>query len=225
MRSGSTTCARILAVSYGAVYYWITHGRLPARQDRSGRWCVPWNQAIEADCRQRIARSGHLNPAGPGARTIPDAVQHGAITVQDAAMPARRPRLRRLLLDPHQTLAYPPHHHRPRRHPLERRHRSRLPQIGSPAPGHAPHKPKPSSQEGQYETTVATITDRVAQASLKLVLEPIFEADFLPCSYGFRPNRRAHDAVAEIHHFGTRGYRWVLDADVEALLDGSTASP
>ncbi|MEX5713998.1 group II intron reverse transcriptase/maturase, partial [Parafrankia sp. FMc6] len=43
---------------------------------------------------------------------------------------------------------------------------------------------------------IATVTDRVVQASLKLVLEPIFEADFLPCSYGFRPNRRAHDAVA-----------------------------
>ena len=47
---------------------------------------------------------------------------------------------------------------------------------------------------------IATITDRVVQASLKLVLEPIFEADFLPCSYGFRPNRRAHDAVAEVRY-------------------------
>lgn len=47
---------------------------------------------------------------------------------------------------------------------------------------------------------IATIRDRVVQASLKLVLEPIFEADFLPCSYGFRPNHRAHDAVAEVHH-------------------------
>jgi RNA-directed DNA polymerase len=45
---------------------------------------------------------------------------------------------------------------------------------------------------------IATITDRVVQASLKLVLEPIFEADFLPCSYGFRPKRRAHDAVVEV---------------------------
>ena len=45
---------------------------------------------------------------------------------------------------------------------------------------------------------IATVRDRVVQASLKLVLEPIFEADFLPCSYGFRPNRRAHDAVAEV---------------------------
>lgn len=42
---------------------------------------------------------------------------------------------------------------------------------------------------------IPTVTDRVVQASLKLVLEPIFEADFLPCSYGFRPKRRAHDAV------------------------------
>ncbi len=48
------------------------------------------------------------------------------------------------------------------------------------------------------------MTDRVVQASLKLVLEPIFEADFLPCSYGFRPNRRAHDAVAEIRYSGSR---------------------
>src|SRR2546430_7166702 len=45
----------------------------------------------------------------------------------------------------------------------------------------------------------ATITDRVVQASLKLVLEPIFEADFLPCSYGFRPMRRAHDAGTREH--------------------------
>ena len=39
---------------------------------------------------------------------------------------------------------------------------------------------------------------------LKAVLEPIFEADFLPCSYGFRPNRRTHDAIAEIHHLASR---------------------
>jgi Recombinase len=82
---GIKDMARILDVSYSAAYYWITHHRLPARQDRSGRWCVPWNQAIEADCRRRIARSGHLNPAGPGARPTPDAAGHGEITVQDAA--------------------------------------------------------------------------------------------------------------------------------------------
>ena len=57
------------------------------------------------------------------------------------------------------------------------------------------------------------------QAALKLVLEPIFEADFKPVSYGFRPRRRAWDAIAEIHHFGTKGYRWVLDADITACFD------
>jgi len=50
---------------------------------------------------------------------------------------------------------------------------------------------------------IPTVADRVVQAALKLVLEPIFEADFKPCSYGFRPMRRAQDAIAEIHYFGT----------------------
>ena len=66
---------------------------------------------------------------------------------------------------------------------------------------------------------IATITDRVVQASLKLVLEPIFEADFLPCSYGFRPNRRAHDAVAEVRHFTSRSYEWVVEGDIKACFD------
>jgi RNA-directed DNA polymerase len=66
---------------------------------------------------------------------------------------------------------------------------------------------------------IATIRDRVAQASLKLVLEPIFEADFIPCSYGFRPNRRAHDAVAEVHHFTSRSYEWVVEGDIKACFD------
>ena len=59
------------------------------------------------------------------------------------------------------------------------------------------------------------------QASLKLVLEPIFEADFKPCSYGFRPKRRAQDAIAEIHHLGSpnRNYEWVFEADITACFD------
>ena len=47
------------------------------------------------------------------------------------------------------------------------------------------------------------------------MLEPIFEADFKPCSYGFRPNRRAQDAIAEIHHLGTSGYHWVFESDIQ----------
>ena len=66
---------------------------------------------------------------------------------------------------------------------------------------------------------IATIRDRVAQASLKLVLEPILEADFLPCSYGFRPNRRAHDAVAEVHHFASRSYEWIVEGDIKSCFD------
>lgn len=66
---------------------------------------------------------------------------------------------------------------------------------------------------------IPTVADRVVQAALKLVLEPIFEQDFQPCSYGFRPNRRAHDALAEIHHFGSRKYQWVLEGDIEACFD------
>jgi len=79
--------------------------------------------------------------------------------------------------------------------------------------------PKPGGSGKVRKLGIPSIADRVVQAALKLVLEPIFEADFLPVSYGFRPRRRAHDAIAEIHHFGTRGYRWVLDADIEAAFD------
>ena len=77
--------------------------------------------------------------------------------------------------------------------------------------------PKPSGKLRRLG--IPTVTDRVVQAALKLVLEPIFEAGFQPCSYGFRPNRRAQDAIAEIHHFTTQGYHWVLEADIEACFD------
>ena len=66
---------------------------------------------------------------------------------------------------------------------------------------------------------IPTVRDRVVQAALKLVLEPIFEADFRPCSYGFRPKRRAHDAIAEIHLLASHSYEWVVDADIEACFD------
>src|SRR6266481_4147683 len=80
----------------------------------------------------------------------------------------------------------------------------------------------PKGNTGKFRKLgIPTIADRVVQASLKLVLEPIFEADFKPCSYGFRPNRRAHDAIAEIHYFtaSTRNYHWVLECDIKACFD------
>ncbi len=84
--------------------------------------------------------------------------------------------------------------------------------------------PKPGGSGKVRALGIPVIADRVVQAALKLVLEPIFEADFEPVSYGFRPRRRPHDAIAEIHHFGTRGYRWVLDADIEAAFDNLSHS-
>jgi RNA-directed DNA polymerase len=68
---------------------------------------------------------------------------------------------------------------------------------------------------------IPTAADRVVQASLKLVIEPIFEADFKPCSYGFRPRRRAQDAIAEIHYLASpsRTYEWVFEADIAACFD------
>ena len=66
---------------------------------------------------------------------------------------------------------------------------------------------------------IPSVRDRVVQASLKLVLEPIFEADFHPCSYGFRPFRRPHDAIAEIHMLASNRYEWVLEGDIEACFD------
>jgi RNA-directed DNA polymerase len=66
---------------------------------------------------------------------------------------------------------------------------------------------------------IPTARDRAVQASLKLVLEPIFEADFHPCSYGFRPSRRPHDAIAEIHMLASNEYVWVLEGDIKACFD------
>lgn len=79
--------------------------------------------------------------------------------------------------------------------------------------------PKPGTDK-KRRLGIPTVRDRVVQASVKLVLEPIFEAQFSASSYGFRPKRRAHDAIAEIVYFttGSRRYHWVLDADITACF-------
>lgn len=66
---------------------------------------------------------------------------------------------------------------------------------------------------------IPTVTDRVVQAAAKAVLEPIFEADFQPVSYGFRPARRAQDAIEEIRFYAHRGYERVLEGDIRACFD------
>jgi RNA-directed DNA polymerase len=80
----------------------------------------------------------------------------------------------------------------------------------------------PKAGGKQRRLGIATITDRVVQASLTLVLEPILEADFLPCSYGFRPGRRAQDAIAEARYLAARSYEWIVEGDITACLDPSS---
>ena len=87
-----------------------------------------------------------------------------------------------------------------------------------PLPAREQMIPKPGTMK-RRRLGISAVRDRVVQASLKLVLEPIFEADFLPCSYGFRPNRRAHDAVAEVRHFTSRTYEWVVEGDIRSCFD------
>jgi RNA-directed DNA polymerase len=65
--------------------------------------------------------------------------------------------------------------------------------------------------------SISTVRDRIVQTAAKLVLEPIFEADFCPTSYGFRPERRAQDAIEQVRFFinAPRSYEWVIEGDVE----------
>jgi len=66
---------------------------------------------------------------------------------------------------------------------------------------------------------IPTVRDRIAQMAVKLVLEPIFEADFRPCSYGFRAGRSATGALEKLRVLGARGGNHVLDADIRAYFD------
>lgn len=65
---------------------------------------------------------------------------------------------------------------------------------------------------------IPTVKDRIAQMAMKIVIEPIFEADFKECSYGFRPKRNAHQAIAKIRKESKRRY-WVLDVDIQGYFD------
>ncbi|WP_081684743.1 MULTISPECIES: reverse transcriptase domain-containing protein [Amycolatopsis] len=66
---------------------------------------------------------------------------------------------------------------------------------------------------------IPTTADRVVQAALKLVLEPIFEVNFHPCSYGFRPGHQAQDAIAETWFLAKHSYERVVEGDIEACFD------
>ena len=82
-----------------------------------------------------------------------------------------------------------------------------------PLPARRVFIPKPGSRE-QRPLSIPTVRDRVVQAAMKMVLEPIFEADMLPCSFGFRPKRAAHDALQVLIDESWRGRRWVVETDI-----------
>jgi RNA-directed DNA polymerase len=72
---------------------------------------------------------------------------------------------------------------------------------------------------------IPTVRDRVVQMATLLILEPIFEADFEDCSYGFRPGRSTHQALEEIHEHVKAGYQAVYDADLKGYLDTASYCP
>jgi group II intron reverse transcriptase/maturase len=77
----------------------------------------------------------------------------------------------------------------------------------------------PKSDGSQRPLGIPTIRDRVAQMAAKLVIEPIFEADFCDTSYGFRPKKSAHDAVDDVAYSLNTGYTEVIDADLSKYFD------
>ncbi len=79
--------------------------------------------------------------------------------------------------------------------------------------------PKPGDPTRSRPLGIPTVRDRVVQAAAKLLLEPIFEADFEGCSFGFRPERGALDALEAVYQTSREGYRWVVDADIQQFFD------
>ena len=79
--------------------------------------------------------------------------------------------------------------------------------------------PKPGDPTRTRPLGIPTVRDRVVQAAAKLLLEPIFEADFEGTSLGFRPELGTRNAVAAVHQHSCRGFRWVVDADIEQFFD------
>src|SRR5215472_14452358 len=77
----------------------------------------------------------------------------------------------------------------------------------------------PKADGKQRPLGIPTVRDRVVQMAAKIVIEPIFEADFQPCSYGFRPKRSATEALEVILMAGNQGYNFVVDADIQGYFD------
>ena len=86
-----------------------------------------------------------------------------------------------------------------------------------PLPARRVFIPKPGTSE-RRPLSIPPVRDRIVQAALKIVLEPVFEADFLPCSFGFRPRRSAHDALQVLIDECWRGRRWVVETDIASCF-------
>jgi RNA-directed DNA polymerase len=93
-----------------------------------------------------------------------------------------------------------------------------------PRPLRRVHIPKPGRPGQTRALGIPTVADRVVMAAARIVLEPIFEADFLPVSFGFRPRRSAHDALEVVRVAANRGGVWVLDADIASCFDAISHS-
>ncbi len=76
-----------------------------------------------------------------------------------------------------------------------------------------------------YETTVPTVKDRVVQMAVKWVIEPLFEADFMPCSFGFRPEKTPRMALSIIAERTQAGYTHVVDVDLKSYLETASYCP
>jgi RNA-directed DNA polymerase len=87
------------------------------------------------------------------------------------------------------------------------------------------HIPKPGQPGKTRPLGIPTVRDRVVQMAVKLVVEPLFEADFIPCSFGFRPKKTPRMALSAIVQSVNEGYSFVVDVDLKSYLDTASYCP
>jgi len=88
-----------------------------------------------------------------------------------------------------------------------------------PLPARRVFIPKPGNPAERRPLSIPAVRDRIVQAAVKIVLEPVFEADMLACSHGFRPRRGAHDGLQVMIDESWRGRRWVVETDIASCFE------